>query len=179
LTIDDGPALPWTSDILALLTQHNVTATFCMIGASVARYPTIARSVAEGGHAIANHTWDHADLTGADASRVRAEIDRTQEVIEDATGRTPAFFRAPYGAWSPAVIDTCADLRLRPLGWSVDPQDWARPSISVIASRILASTRPGSIVLEHDGGGDRSQTVAALRVVLPRLLDEGFTFVTP
>ena len=73
----------------------------------------------------------------------------------------------------------CVQNGLRPLGWSVDPQDWARPSVPVLVSRLLRETAPGAILLEHDGGGDRSQTVAALDVVLPRLLDEGYRFVMP
>jgi peptidoglycan/xylan/chitin deacetylase (PgdA/CDA1 family) len=88
-------------------------------------------------------------------------------------------FRAPYGAWSPQVLACCASEQLTPLDWSVDPRDWARPGVSKIVSTIMRTTRTGSIILEHDGGGNRAQTVAALKVVLPRLLDEGYHFAAP
>jgi peptidoglycan/xylan/chitin deacetylase (PgdA/CDA1 family) len=88
-------------------------------------------------------------------------------------------FRAPYGAWSPTVLRYCEQLRVTPLDWSVDPRDWSRPGVAAIVDNIMDNTRTGSIILEHDGGGNRSETVAALKIVLPRLLDEGFRFRTP
>jgi peptidoglycan-N-acetylglucosamine deacetylase len=179
LTIDDGPATPYTAQVLDVLEQFGVVATFCMVGRQVSGRPDLARMVAERGHLLANHTWGHADLTRLSASRLGDEIDRAQDIIHRSTGRAPTFFRAPYGAWSGRVTEACATRGLRPLGWSVDPQDWARPSVPVLVSRLLRDTTPGSILLEHDGGGDRSQTVAALKVVLPRLLEEGYRFVTP
>ena len=88
-------------------------------------------------------------------------------------------FRAPYGAWSRTALECCASEGLTPLGWSVDPRDWSRPGVREIVSIIMANTGTGSIILEHDGGGDRSQTVAALRTAIPCLLDEGYRFATP
>jgi peptidoglycan-N-acetylglucosamine deacetylase len=88
-------------------------------------------------------------------------------------------FRAPYGAWSPAALQYCAIEGLTPLDWSVDPRDWSRPGVQKIVRTIMATTRTGSIILEHDGGGDRSQTVAALKIAIPRLLDQGYRFATP
>jgi peptidoglycan/xylan/chitin deacetylase (PgdA/CDA1 family) len=122
-----------------------------------------------------NHTWDHADQSKLTMAKVRSEISRTNDALS-AVGVHPSIFRAPYGAWSPTVFQACAAADLRPLDWSVDPQDWARPGTSTIVARILQQTRTGSIVLEHDGGGDRSETVAALKIVLPHLLDEGYRF---
>ncbi len=84
-------------------------------------------------------------------------------------------FRAPHGAWSPTVLQWCEQMRMIPLDWSVDPRDWSLPGVGT----IMENTRTGSIILEHDGGGDRSETVVALGIVLPRLLDEGFRFRTP
>ena len=176
LTIDDGPGPVYTPQILRVLAEHGVTATFSMVGQNVASYPAIAREVAAAGHAIANHTWSHPDLPTLSPAMVRDEITRAAGAIHDATGQVPTLFRAPYGAWSPALLDYCAGQGLTPLDWSVDPRDWARPGVTAIVRNILATTRTGSIILEHDGGGDRSQTVAALTIVLPRLLDEGFRF---
>jgi len=95
------------------------------------------------------------------------------------THRMPTMFRAPYGAWSPAVLQPCAQTGMTPLAWSVDPRDWSRPGVPSIVGNIMRNTRTGSIILEHDGGGNRSQTVAALKIVLPRLLAEGYRFTTP
>jgi peptidoglycan/xylan/chitin deacetylase (PgdA/CDA1 family) len=179
LTIDDGPDPLYTPQVLRLLHQYRVTATFSMIGEHVAAYPHLARAVAEAGHIIANHTWTHADLQGMPVHGVHSELARASDAIHAATGVHPSLFRAPYGAWSPAVIRQCEQMKMVPLDWSVDPRDWAEPGVRRIVRRIMEQTRPGSIILEHDGGGNRSQTVAALRIVLPRLLDEGYHFATP
>jgi len=179
LTIDDGPDPVYTPQVLALLARYRVTATFSMIGESVADDPALAREVASAGHQIVNHTWTHADLTRLTPGAVSTQITRANDMIASATGRRPAMFRAPYGAWSPAVLERCQQLKLAPLDWSVDPRDWARPGVRSIVSTIMRTTRSGSIILEHDGGGDRSQTVAALTIALPRLLDAGYRFRTP
>ncbi|WP_052439198.1 polysaccharide deacetylase family protein [Streptacidiphilus jiangxiensis] len=179
LTIDDGPDPRYTPQVLALLERYDITATFCQLGQQVSRFPTLVGEVSARGHLLANHTWTHADLTRATAPAIRDELTRTSEALEEVTGVEPTFFRAPYGAWSRQVLDECRRQNLTPLAWSVDPRDWSRPGAGHITDTILRTTRPGSIILEHDGGGDRSQTVAALRIVLPRLLDEGYTFVTP
>ena len=179
LTIDDGPSPVYTPQVLRLLEKYGVRATFSMIGESVSSYPAIVRDVAAAGHTIINHTWDHADLTRLRAAAQRAEIARATDAIHAATGERPRMFRAPYGAWSREALKYCASERLLPLDWSVDPRDWARPGVSEIIATIMRTTRSGSIILEHDGGGDRSQTVAALQTVLPRLLDQGYRFAIP
>jgi peptidoglycan/xylan/chitin deacetylase (PgdA/CDA1 family) len=179
LTIDDGPDPVFTPQVLAVLQQYRVTATFSMIGTRVNAYPHLAQSVALAGHRIANHTWTHANLPTLKPAAVHEEMARASDAITAATGIHPGLFRAPYGAWSPATIALCEQLQMIPLNWSVDPRDWSRPGVASIVNNIMRNTRPGSIILEHDGGGDRSQTVTALRIVLPRLLSEGFTFQTP
>ncbi|PBC79971.1 polysaccharide deacetylase [Streptomyces sp. TLI_235] len=135
--------------------------------------------IADRGHHIANHTWSHPDLRGIPDAKVRDELLRTSDLLGTTTGRTPTWFRAPGGDWSDASLRICAELGMRPMGWSVDPQDWARPGTSLITQRVLQTIGPGSIVLNHDGGGDRSQTIAALRTYLPVLLDEGYRFTAP
>lgn len=179
LTIDDGPSPVYTPQVLAILARYKVTAAFSMIGQNVSYYPGVAREVADAGHMIVNHTWDHANLSALSTARTRTEIDRAAAEIHAATGTVPRMFRAPYGAWSKVTLNYCAREGLTPLDWSVDPRDWARPGVGAIVNTILATTRTGSIILEHDGGGDRSQTVAALGTVIPRLLDEGYHFAAP
>jgi peptidoglycan/xylan/chitin deacetylase (PgdA/CDA1 family) len=179
LTIDDGPSPVYTPQILQILEEYRVTASFSMVGQNVTYYPGIVRDVADAGHVIVNHTWDHANLALMSAAQVRTEIARATDAIHSAVGQRPRIFRAPYGAWSRATLEYCASEKLMPLDWSVDPRDWSRPGVREIVSNIMQNTETGSVILEHDGGGDRSQTVAALKVVIPRLLDKGFRFRTP
>ncbi len=179
LTIDDGPSPEYTPQVLRLLEKYRVTATFSMIGLEVAAYPGLVREVAAAGHKIANHTWSHLDLAMMPAVTVADQINRATGAIHEATSREPALFRAPYGAWSPAVLEQCVRSGMTPLDWSVDPRDWSRPGVTSIVANIMRNTRTGSIILEHDGGGNRSQTIAALKIVLPRLLDSGYHFTTP
>ena len=179
LTIDDGPDPVYTPQVLRVLRAYGVTATFSMIGRRVAAYPHLARTVAEDGHHIANHTWTHSDLARMPAHRVHTELAWASHAIHSATGVHPQLFRAPYGAWSAFVIRQCEQMRMVPMDWSVDPRDWARPGVRSIVRNIMHNTRPGSIILEHDGGGNRSQTVDALNIVLPRLLREGYHFHIP
>ena len=179
LTIDDGPSPIYTPQILRILRQYGITASFSMIGENAATFPGIAREVAAAGHMIVNHTWNHYNLGRMKAAAVRDEISRATDAIHAATGKHPSMFRAPYGVWSPAVFSYCALAGLTPLDWSVDPRDWSRPGVRAIVRDIESDTRTGSIILEHDGGGNRSQTVAALKIWLPRLLDEGYQFTTP
>jgi peptidoglycan/xylan/chitin deacetylase (PgdA/CDA1 family) len=179
LTVDDGPSPVYTPQVLAILARYRVKAAFSMVGENVRYYPGVAREVAAAGHTIVNHTWDHANLARLGAVATRVEIERTAAEIHAATGTAPRMFRAPYGTWTTAALDYCASEGLTPLDWSVDPRDWSRPGVSAIVDTIMATTRTGSIILEHDGGGDRAQTVAALETVIPSLLEEGYRFAVP
>jgi peptidoglycan/xylan/chitin deacetylase (PgdA/CDA1 family) len=180
LTIDDGPDPEWTPQILALLQRLDVRATFCVIGRQAKLHPDLVAAVAGAGHLVANHTYTHRFLASATQERIRSEIGRASDAVSAATGgHGPTLFRAPGGEWSHAVLAECAAQGLRPLGWSVDPRDWSRPGTTSIVRTLLGKTVPGSIILEHDGGGNRSQTLQALTVALPRLLDAGFRFVQP
>jgi len=179
LTIDDGPNAIYTPQVLRLLATYRVTAMFSMIGIEVSGLPGVARDVADAGHVIANHTWRHVDLATLPPSAVLSEMDLATEAIHNATGIVPTRFRAPYGAWSRTVFRHCAETGMTPIDWSVDPRDWARPGVPAIVRDIMRTTRSGSIILEHDGGGNRSETVTALGIVIPRLLDAGYHFVTP
>ena len=179
LTIDDGPSPVYTPQILRILHRYGVTASFSMVGLNAAAYPGVAREVAAAGHMIVNHTWNHYNLRYMSAAGVWDEIAHATDAIHAATGKHPSMFRAPYGVWAPAVFSYCAQAGLTPLAWSVDPRDWSRPGVRSIVRTVESDTRTGSVILEHDGGGNRSQTVAALKIWLPRLLDAGYQFTTP
>lgn len=178
LTIDDGPHPEWTPQMLDLLDRHQVRATFFLIGARVRERPELVRRILSAGHAIGNHSMSHPQPFAAlSRQRMRVEIAQTQDEIEAAAGLRPTLFRAPGGNWSGEVLRTAAGFGLTPVDWTVNPSDWRRPGVSRI-TRSLSRARAGQVLLCHDGGGDRSQTVAALETVLPRLLDRGLRFVT-
>ncbi|GAA3453970.1 polysaccharide deacetylase family protein [Dactylosporangium matsuzakiense] len=182
LTVDDGPDPAYTPKMLALLAQQGIHATFCMIGRSAAAHPDLVKRVLDGGHHIANHTHSHPmDIAKMPAAAVHAELAKATDAISKASGNgyRPALFRSPGGAWSPTVLSQAGNLGLRALDWTVDPRDWSRPGVQHIVSTILKQTHPGSIILEHDGGGNRDQTLTALGIVLPRLRDAGYTFAQP
>lgn len=178
LTIDDGPSATWTPKYLALLARYDVHATFCMIGEQVPHLHHLAKDVHEHGHVIANHTWNHDEaLASGSAAHIRSEIERAQHAIHHATGYWPRQFRNPGGAWGSAVYAELARLRMLPLGWSVDPRDWAMPGTAAIEHAMLR-VRPHQIILCHDGGGNRVETYHALKKVIPALLHRGYSFVT-
>ncbi|BFV55454.1 polysaccharide deacetylase family protein [Kitasatospora sp. CMC57] len=179
LTLDDGPDPTHTPVVLGLLRKYGIRATFFLIGENAAEHPDLVREIAREGHHLANHTWTHPDLRHLSAAQVRDELERTSDVLQTAAGKPLTWFRAPGGDWSPVALKTCSELGMRPMGWSVDPRDWARPGTSLITERVLKAVQPGSIVLNHDGGGDRSQTIAALQTYLPVLIDDGYRFTAP
>jgi peptidoglycan/xylan/chitin deacetylase (PgdA/CDA1 family) len=179
LTIDDGPSSKYTPQVLDLLAHYKIAATFCMIGQSADQHASLVAEVSAAGHLVANHTWTHPNLSRMTEAQVTAEIERTNDAITRGGARQPALFRAPGGNWSPTVFSVCDKLGLRPLDWSVDPRDWSRPGADHIVQTVMGHTHTGSIILEHDGGGDRSQTVAALQRFIPQLLQAGYHFVQP
>ncbi|KHD77599.1 hypothetical protein MB27_10070 [Actinoplanes utahensis] len=177
LTIDDGPHPVWTPKILKLLDRLQIPALFCMIGNQVLGHEDVAKLVTGDGHQLANHTWSHPLHLGGKPSNVtQNEIRKAQSKIHKTTGQTPTLFRSPGGDWSPRLLKDIAKAGLLPLDWSNDPRDWERPGVPAIKQRML-SARPGQILLCHDGGGDRSQTYAALSAVLPVLKARGLQFV--
>ena len=180
LTFDDGPDPAWTPRVLTLLAKAHVHATFCLIGRNVARYPQLARAIVAGGHQLCDHTWDHdLQLRIRPAGEIALDISRGAAVIRRVTGVAPQFFRAPGGNWSPTIEKDARSKHMTPLKWTVDPRDWSRPGQAAILTRIYAEVRPGGVILMHDGGGDRSETVAALKVLLGRLPAMGYHFVLP
>jgi peptidoglycan/xylan/chitin deacetylase (PgdA/CDA1 family) len=180
LTFDDGPDPVWTPRVLRLLAKAHVHATFCVVGREVAKHPELVRAIVRGGHTLCNHTWHHDEqLSRRTPAVLRAELARTQAAVRRAAGVTPLLFRAPGGAWSPAVEREARRQGMVPLKWSVDPRDWTRPGAREVAVHVLGRMRPGSIVLLHDGGGERSQTIKAVAFLLIRLSRQGWSFEVP
>jgi peptidoglycan/xylan/chitin deacetylase (PgdA/CDA1 family) len=176
LTFDDGPTPTWTPRVLDLLARYRARATFFVVGRSAATWPELVRRAYAAGHGVGNHTWSHRRLTGLRGRALVAEVGATSAVIGRATGARPRCLRPPYGTVDAASAYQARALGLRLTMWDVDPYDWRRPGAGVIAGRVLGRVRSGDVVLLHDGGGDRSQTVAALRQVLASLSARGFRF---
>jgi peptidoglycan/xylan/chitin deacetylase (PgdA/CDA1 family) len=181
LTFDDGPNPQWTPKILEALAQAGVRATFCLIGRQAQQYPALVKAIVDGGHTLCNHTWDHDErLNHRTEAQILKEMSKAQAAITQASGGVaPKFFRAPGGAWSGQVELLARRLHMTPLKWTVDPRDWARPGPGHIIGVVMARVGPGAIVLLHDGGGNRDQTLAALHYFLVRLPAYKYVFQVP
>ncbi|MDC0766681.1 polysaccharide deacetylase family protein [Streptomyces sp. HD] len=179
LTFDDGPDPRYTPHILDTLREYDVRAMFFVCGEMVADNKDLVARMADEGHVVGNHTWSHPLLTRLSRARIHAEMERTCDVIEETYGERPAWFRAPYGAWNRATFQLGAELGMEPLGWTVDTLDWMAPGTRTIIRRVQHGAAPGVVLLSHDAGGDRSQSVRALRAYLPRLLDAGYFVSVP
>jgi peptidoglycan/xylan/chitin deacetylase (PgdA/CDA1 family) len=181
LTFDDGPTPAYTPQVLGLLRDYHVKATFCMVGLQAREFPSLVREVYAQGHRLCNHTMTHDEhLPDKSTAAVRSEMRQADAAIHAAVPEAPiTYYRAPGGFWSPKVRRTAWSMHMRSLGWSVDTEDWRRPGTSVILANIRKELTPGGVVLMHDGGGDRSQTLAALRRLLANLTHAGYRFDFP
>ncbi|GGS76992.1 hypothetical protein GCM10010240_07410 [Streptomyces griseoviridis] len=179
LTFDDGPDPRYTPDILDTLAEYRVRAMFFVCGEMAVENRELLARMADDGHVVGNHTWSHPLLTRLGRREIRAEMERTGEVIDRAVGEPPRWFRAPYGAWNRAAFQLGAELGMEPLAWTVDTLDWTTPGAGTIVERVEDGAAPGVVVLSHDAGGDRSQSVRALRSYLPSLLDSGYHLTVP
>ncbi|MFE7032096.1 polysaccharide deacetylase family protein [Streptomyces sp. NPDC057621] len=179
LTFDDGPDTRYTPGILRTLKAHDVRAMFFVCGEMAADNKDLLRRMSDEGHIVGNHTWSHPLMTRLGRSAIRSQMERTSDVVEEAYGERPGWFRAPYGAWNRAVFEIGADLGMEPLAWTVDTLDWTTPGAGSIERRVMKGAGPGVVVLSHDAGGNRSQSVRALRDYLPRLLDSGYHITVP
>lgn len=183
LTFDDGPNEPFTSQILHILNEHKVRATFFPLGKNVERFPDTLKKIAAEGHEIGNHTWSHEVLPLKSPDRIRREITKTSDIVESITGIRPTLFRAPHGWRNPWVNRVARECGCIPVAWTLGVWDTDRPGAATIVERTLKGVRDGCIVLVHDGRGvernaDSSQLVRALPAILLELGRRGFQFVT-
>ena len=181
LTFDDGPDPAFTPAVLDLLAAHRAPATFCMVGQQAVTRPDLVRRVVADGHRLCDHTFTHDADVGTHAPDLLATQLRTShETLESAAGgESVDYFRAPEGRWTPQLQEAAAREGMRPLGWSVDSLDWTRPGTPAILATMQTEMHPGAVVLLHDGGGPRQQSVDALAELLPWLEQQGYRFVLP
>jgi polysaccharide deacetylase family sporulation protein PdaB len=182
LTFDDGPYPPYTSQILDILKEYEVPATFFLIGKNAEKHPELVRRIANEGHQVGNHTYSHIDLLKVERAEMVREIEKAGRVIAAITGEAPRVVRPPHGFRDPAVLEVMRKRGMKVVEWSVMSRDWTNPGVDVIVERTVSKVRNGSVILLHDGDGiaraaSRAQTVEATRHIIRELLAKGFTFV--
>lgn len=176
LTYDDGPST-YTPGFLRELGRLGVPATFFMVGQQVGPNAALVRRMLDEGFELADHSWNHAILGGGGPG-ASSQMSRTNVAIRRATGYTPCLFRPPYGSTGADLVSRTRALGMTSILWTVDPLDWRTPGTGAIVSRVLSQVVPGAIILSHDGGGNRSQTLAALPQIVAGLRSRGYRFAT-
>ncbi len=178
-TFDDGPDPVYTPQVAALFREYGGSATFFVVGRALEQYPEVAKALHAEGHELGNHTYSHPSLSRVGEAERREELERTDALIEAIAGAKPASFRAPY---LDANEEVEALVRARGYvsagGTNLNSRDWDPPGVEFIVDTIRPVLRPGSVILLHDGGGDRSQTVEAVRRLLPEVVALGLEPVT-
>lgn len=180
LTFDDGPDLYYTPQILDILRQNNVKATFFIVGLRAQAHPEMVRSIVSEGHSIGNHTWDHPTLSKLSSHRIKEEVQKTEQVIYNITGFNTAMFRPPYGKVTVRALNEISSLGYSIIDWSVDTRDWDKTPVSQIMNYVSKQVYSGGIILQHCAGdkdGDLSNTVKALPQIISLLKSEGYSFV--
>lgn len=183
LTFDDGPYPPYTDQVLDILKENNVHATFFVVGKNAAKHPDLIRRINAEGHQLGNHTYNHIDLLKADRKLIEREVDSTNNVIRDIIGQFPHVVRPPHGFRDPVVMEVMAERGFKVVEWSVVSRDWTKPGVEAIVNRTVSKVKNGSVILLHDGDGvasadSRAQTVEATRHIIQQLTAQGYKFVT-
>ena len=181
LTFDDGPDIRFTPQVLDVLANHDVKATFFLMGARAKAHNELTKRIHEEGHAIGNHTYWHPNLPIEGLERLHWELSETEQVIKDIIGFKPRLFRSPYGALNEEMVEMLGSKNNTVIGWDVDSLDWKQQGAEVIFDNVLSNAEFGSIILMHDGGDwsmDLTGTVQALDKIISKLKDDGTTFVT-
>lgn len=171
-TFDDGPHPVWTEKLLDGLKEREIRATFFVIGQSAEEHPELIQRMLEDGNQVGNHTYSHVQLTACKTDQALEEIQKTQEVIYDATGFQPRYIRPPFGSWNEVLQDKT---NLQSVLWDVDPYDWKVQNTDIIVQRILEQTEDGSIILLHDV---YEESVEAALKVADIFLERGYRFCT-
>lgn len=183
LTYDDGPNDPHTLRLLEVLAKHQVHATFFLIGRYVKQRPEMVREIAQAGHAIGNHTFNHPNLIFVSARQTRSELQTCEQALYDAVGQHSRLFRPPFGGRRPATLRVARRLGLEPVMWNVTGWDWSGKPAEYVEQKVRRQICGGNVILLHDGGhaafaADRSQTVLATDHLIARYKADGYEFVT-
>ncbi len=176
LTFDDGPS-EYTPKILKVLKKEHVHATFFVVGEEVNEFPALVRQAADEGNEVEDHSWTHPHLVWHGPHFIRTELETTRDAITKATGVRPHFFRPPYGQYHLGIMEIAHSLGLTTVLWSVTGYDWLEPGVARIVQNVTRGLAPGAIILLHDAGGNREQTVEALEQIIPLVEQREFQFV--
>ncbi|MGW0718805.1 polysaccharide deacetylase family protein [Streptomyces sp. NPDC002778] len=181
LTIDDGPDPVWTPQVLDVLREYGAKATFCMVGTQARAHPDLVKEVVAAGHRLCDHSVAHDTTMDQQSQAYQSQqiLDAERVITEASGGVRPMYYRAPGGAFTPYSRTLAASRGMRPLGWNVDTKDFEQPGADAIVATVQRELPNGPTVLFHDAGGDRSQTVEALRRILPWLKEQGYSFGFP
>lgn len=178
LSFDDGPHPSFTPKILSLLDKYGIKATFFMIGCNVRSYPAVAKQVAMKGHEIGNHTYTHPHMKALSLEGLMGEVRRTEDVLRENGIQKPRLFRPPEGFRSGEQVRLLEDAGYQTIIWSLDTRDWAGKRAEDIISVVLNDVQGGDVLLFHDYTSRSNTTITALEQLIPRLLKDGYEFVT-
>ncbi|MCD1257878.1 polysaccharide deacetylase family protein [Paenibacillus athensensis] len=181
LTFDDGPDERFTPQVLDVLRENGVKATFFVLGSQASERPALVRRMVREGHVVGNHSYSHANLPKLTVDKFQSQIENTEAVLQQLTGYAPRLIRPPYGAINEEQVKWVSERHYLIVNWNVDSLDWKSLKADQVLSNILRQTKPGSIILQHSGGAstqDLSGTVQALGPLINKLKSSGYTFVT-
>lgn len=178
LTFDDGPSAQYTQKIIAILSKYHVRATFFELGTEIKKRPEVTRAVVQAGNQVALHSQHHSKLSGVSVKHISSNIVEGKETIKKATGLYPTYMRPPYGAVDGSVYNAISENNMNIALWTIDTKDWSRPGVAHIVKQAKKYRAPGVVLLMHDGGGVRQQTVDALPWIIKLYKKAGYRFVT-
>lgn len=178
LTFDDGPHPKYTMEILEILEEYDIPATFFFVGENVSYYQDTAREVARRGHEIGNHTYSHPCVNKQSQAAFRDELTRCEDIIKRVVGVCPKLFRPPQGSWNTRVYEIARERDYSVILWDLDTLDWAHTPSENISNYILENVKSGNIILMHDYHSGGCTTTDALRMFIPNLIEQGYRFVT-
>lgn len=180
ITFDDGPDEYFTPQVLDILKEYNVKATFFIVGSVASKNPDVLKRIDEEGHVVASHGWSHSNFTKMSDKKIAQELQKTNDLIEEITGKPTSLFRLPYGDFNQRVLETVANEGYHNIYWSIDPRDWSGISSKEIVNHIKEKIEPGAIILLHSNGSKDSipNTAKALPHIIEYLQEQGYEMVT-